>query len=309
MAGPGRPHRNGITLLQLGNMFPDEAYAHKWFESIHWPDGELFCLCCGSGNVYCCKHKEMPFRCRDRKKYFSVKTGMSLLASNLPLQNWVWAIYLESTSLERISSMKLHRDLGITQTTAWFMLQRIRAGLIPNTDTPEGPIEVGEAYLGGLEKNKHEYNKLNAGRGLVNKTTVVGMKDRATEQIRAQVIERTDGATLGGIVDVNAAQGAQLHKDSAIAYKNSDRPHQTVKHSVSEYVNGQARVNGDESFWAVLKRAYHGMYHHESNRHLNRYVAQFAGKLNLRNLDIEEQMQHIVASMVGRKVQYRKLIA
>ena len=308
MASPGRSYRNGIVLLQLTDMFPDEESARKWFEGIHWPDNELFCLRCGSENVYRSKHKEMPFRCRDCKNYFSVKTGTAIQASNLPLKTWVWAIYLEITSLKGISSMKLHRDLGITQTTAWFMLQRIREGLIPNMGAFEGPVEVDEAYFGGLEKNKHNSKKANLGRGPAGKTAVAGMKDRATGQIKAQVIERTDSATLGGFVDENAVVGAHLYTDSATAYKNIDRPHKTVKHSVSEYVNGQAHVNGVESFWAVLKRAYHGVYHHVSKKHLNRYVAQFAGKHNLRDYDTETQMQHIVAGMVGRKVLYRDLV-
>ena len=132
MASQGRSHRNRITLLQLTDMFPDEESSRKWFESIHWPDGELSCLRCGSENVYRCKHKEMPFHCRDCKKYFSVKTDTVIQASNLPLKTWVWAIYVEITGLKGISSMKLHRDLGITQTTAWYMLQRIREGLVPN---------------------------------------------------------------------------------------------------------------------------------------------------------------------------------
>ena len=309
MTSPEPSNKNGITLLQLTDMFPNEKSARKWFESIHWPDKQLFCLRCGSENVHRCKHKQMPFRCRDCKKYFSVKTGTAIQASNLPLKIWVWAIYLEITSLKGISSMKLHRDLGITQTTAWFMLQRIREGLIPDMGAFERPVEVDEAYFGGLEKDKRSSKKTYLGRGPVGKTAVVGMKDRATGQIKAQVIERTDRATLKGFIDENAVEGAQLYTDSATAYRSLDRPHETVNHSISEYVNGQAHVNGIESFWAILKRAYHGVYHHISKKHLNRYVAQFAGKHNLRHYNTIDQMAMIVKGMVGKRLKYRNLVA
>ena len=205
--------------------------------------------------------------------------------------------------------MELHRDIGVTQTTAWFMLQRIREGLIPNMGVFEGPVEVDEAYFGDLEKNKYNSKKATLGRGPVGEAAAVGMKDRTTGQIKAQVVEHADKDTLGEFVDDNAVQGAQLYTDSSTAYKNSDHPHETVKHSVSEYVNGQGHVNEVESFRAVLKRAYHGVYHHVSKKHSNRYVAQFAVKYNLRDLDTETQVQHIVAGMVGRKVLYRELVA
>ena len=305
LAKPGRSHRKGITLLGLTKWIPDEAAARQWFEAIHWPDGTLSCLRCGSMNVYRCKHKERPFRCRDCKKYFSVKTGTALQASNLPLKTWVWAIYLESTSRKGVSSMKLHRDLGVTQTTAWFMLQRIREGLVSNIGAFEGPVEVDEAYFGGLEKNKREWKKANLGRGPVGKMAVVGIKDRATG--KAQVVEDTSAATLQQFVYDSPEINAEVYTDEAAAYKGRvGVQHETVKHSVSEYVNGQAHVNGVESFWAVLKRACHGVYHHVSKKHLNRYVAQFAGKHNLRNLDTEVQMQHIGAGMVGRSLLYRE---
>ena len=310
MAKPGRSHRKGITILELTRRIPDETIALEWFEKIHWPDGNLFCLRCGSVNVYRCRHKEMPFRCRDCKKYFSVKTGTVLQSSNLPLKTWVWAIFLESTSLKGISSMKLHRDLGVTQTTAWFMLQRIREGLVPNADAFEGPVEVDEAYFGGLEKNKHEWKKANLGRGAAGKTAVVGMKDRRTGKVTAEVVENTSAATLQQFVYDNTEIGAIVYTDEAKAYQSMIGVlHEAVKHSVSEYVNGMAHTNGVESFWAVLKRTYHGVYHHISKKHLNRYVAQFAGKNNLRNMDTIDQMQHIVTGMVGRRLLYRELVA
>ena len=168
---------------------------------------------------------------------------------------------------------------------------------------------MDEAYFGGLEKNKRNSKKTNLGCRPVGKTAVVGMKDRATGQIKAQVIERTDRATLRGFIDENAVEGAHLYTDSATAYKNSDRPHETVNHSVSEYVNGQAHVNGIESFWAILKRAYHGVYNHVSKKHLNRYVAQFAGKHNLRDYNTMDQVAMIGKGMVGKRLKYRNLVA
>jgi len=112
------------------------------------------------------------------------------------------------TSLKSVSSMKLHRNLGVTQTTAWITLQRIREELIAILPEEfEGPVEVEEAYFGGLEKNKHEWKKANLGRGQVGKAAVVGMKNRTTGQIKAQVVERTDKATPSDFVDENAAKG------------------------------------------------------------------------------------------------------
>ena len=108
----------------------DEEAARRWFEQVHFPGGDLHCLRCGSGNVYRCKHKTMPFRCRSCKKYFSVKTGTAMEASNLPLRTWIQGLYIEATSPSGVSSLQLAKDLGIHQSNAWFMLHRIREGLM-----------------------------------------------------------------------------------------------------------------------------------------------------------------------------------
>ena len=236
---PGKSHRKGISILQMAEMFPDEQTAHKWFESWIWPTGERACTRCGSLNTHEAKHKTMPYRCRDCRKYFSVKTGSAMESSKLPLQLWAWAIYLEMTSLKGVSSMKLHRDLNIRQATAWFMLHRIREAFADVRMVFDGPVEVDESYFGGLERNKHESKKIRAGRGSVGKTAVVGMKDRVTKRVAARVVDRTDKATLQGLVHEHAAPGAKVYTDETGAYNGLEN-HETVNHSVGEYVRGMA---------------------------------------------------------------------
>ena len=304
----GKSYRKGINVMEMAEMFATEEKAREWFETWIW-GGERCCVRCGSVNTHRASHKTMPYRCRDCRKYFSVRTGTAMERSKVPLRKWAWAIYLEMTNLKGVSSVKLGRDLGVTQTTAWFMQHRIREAFADVAMTFDGPVEVDEAYFGGLERNKHESKKQKRGRGTVGKTAVVGMKDRATKRVAARVVDRTDKATLQGFVDDHAAPDATAYTDGTSAYKSMDRPHESVQHSVGEYVRGKAHTNGVESFWSMLKRAHKGVYHKLSAKHLQRYVSEFAGRQNIRELDTLAQMQHVVAGMVGRRLMYKDLTA
>lgn len=304
---PGRNRRKGISLRQLFRIFPDNKTAEQWFIKTRWPHG-VACPLCGSLSVQTgAKHKTMPFRCRDCRKRFSVRTESAMEASNLGYQTWAIAIYLLTTSLKGVSSMKLHRDLNITQKSAWHLAHRLRDAWLDDGGQFSGPVEVDETYMGGKERNKHDHKKLNAGRGAVGKTAVLGIKDRTTKQVSAHVVEETDRLTLQGFVHYFVEDGATIYTDEHGAYDGLPN-HETIKHSIGEYVRGQAHTNGVESFWALLKRGYYGTYHKMSRKHLFRYIKEFEARTNMRGEDTLEQMAMVVRGLDRKRLRYCDLI-
>ena len=313
---PGKAHREGVTLVELMDMFPTEEAATTWFEDIIWPNGR-HCPKCGSERTREASHAKMPYWCTDCRSYFSVRTNTPMARSKVPLRKWAIAIYLCLTSLKSVSSMKLQRDIGVSQPTAWFMLQRIREAWAEDDDDElDGPVEVDETYMGGERKNmsnaqRKALREVNVGRGAVGKMAVVGIKDRNSGEVRAEVVTSTDGETLQSFVRENTEPGATVYTDEAAAYKGLAREfdHEGVRHSVSQYVRGQAHINGMESFWSMLKRAHDGTFHKISPKHLQRYVCEFAGKYNIRDSGTLVHMRDTVARMIGRNLFYRDLIA
>ena len=308
---PGKAFRKGISLVEMFRMFPDDATAEAWFAETRWPNGPA-CPYCGSTHVLSgAKHATMPYRCREKgcRKRFSLKTGTVMEASNIGYQKWAIAIYLALTSLKSVSSMKLHRDLEITQKSAWHMAHRLRRSFEVKGAPFTGPVEVDESHFGGKRKNMSNAKRRRlkgTGRGAVGKTAVVGMRDRSTNQVRAKVVERKP--TLQGFVVEHTVPDATVYSDDASAYSGLPREHEAVKHSVSEYVRGMAHTNGIESFWAMLERAHKGTFHKFSPKHLDRYVQEFVGRHNIRISDTSDQMRCLAKSMDGKRLKYRDLI-
>ena len=231
---PGRSHRTGITIMELLRMFPDDAAAESWFEKQRWPEGR-FCPECGSVNtVSVASRKPMPYRCRDCRRHFSVRKGTVMQSSKLGLQKWAIALYMMTTGIKGTSSMKLYREVGIRQATAWFLMQRIREGFLNGCDNPFlGPVEADETYIGGKRKNMPaKKRKKLTGRGTVGKVAVAGVKDRGSKQVSAAVVEKTDAGTLQKFVSDRTEPTAMVYTDESVAYAGIPRKHETVNHSV-----------------------------------------------------------------------------
>ena len=308
---PGRSEREGLSLPELFAIFPDDATAEKWFEKQRWPNG-IACPECGSLRYAVVKNrKPMPYRCKDCRKYFSVRKGMVMQSSKLGYQKWAIAIYLVATSLKGISSMKLHRELKVRQPTAWHLAQRIREGFVAGRTLMSGPVEVDETYFGGKRRNMNKAKRAELeGRGATGKAAVVGAKDRITKQVSVKVVNDTGQETLQGFVRDNAAPGAQVYTDGSSSSLGMDEyGHDSVNHSVGEYVKGQVHTNGIESLWSMLKRGYVGTYHKMSFKHLHRYVNEFAGRQNIREFGTLKQMALLVRGMDGKVLHYKDLIA
>ncbi len=311
--GPGKANRKGLSLVEITAMFPTDAAAEEWFAARRWPQG-AFCPHCGSLNVQRgIKHKTMTHRCREcpDRRMFSLKTGSIMEGTKLGYRVWAIAYFLMATNLKGVSSMKLHRDLGISQKAAWHLEHRIRTALDAGASTGfAGPVEADETFIGGKRKNMpNRKRKELTGRGGVGKTIIAGAKDRETNAVTARVVPDATAKTLHGFVAEAAAPEATVYTDDARAYLGLPRKHEAVNHSVGEYVRGQAHTNGIESFWSMLKRGYQGTFHHFSEKHMDRYIGEFAGRHNIRPLDTVDMMGRMVDGGAGKRLRWRDLVA
>jgi transposase-like protein len=304
--------RSTISTFQLFEKFPNEASAYAYVEKRLWPNGPVCPRCKaveriskrekGRTGLYCCN------ACQ---REFTVKIGTIFEDSKVPMHKWLYAMYLVVTARKGISSLQLGKEVGITQKSAWFVLQRLRTACGQNKAILQGIVEVDETFIGGLERNKHANKKLNEGRGAVGKTAVIGMRQRGGDTI-AMPIARNDGNTILGEINKAVSKGTRIMTDDHRSYSglaDMEFKHESVNHSGGEYARGEANTNGIESVWAVLKRGVHGTFHHVSKKHLDRYVDEFTFRLNAGKVSRHtlQRLDSFVDAIAGKRITYTQL--
>ncbi len=278
-----------MNLISVFNQFPDQQSCIDHLEGIRWPE-KAACPLCASDRVArkVEGHKVGRWNCHACKSSFNVLSGTIFQKTKIPLQKWFLAISLMANAKKSLSSYQLARDLELTQQSAWFMQQRIRAAMASSDgELLQGIIEADETYLGGKEGNKHESKKQHSGRGPTGKTPVVGALEREG-QVRAKVADDTKGRTVLGFISQSVeVSESSLITDEYTAYVNAHNlmPHRTVNHSAGQYVDEHDKTlhtNTIEGFWSLLKRAWYGSHHKYTKGWSPLFVAEAVWKYNHR---------------------------
>jgi transposase-like protein len=296
-------------------IFTDESKAREYLEAVRWPNGAICPHCGCTENITRLagkSHRAGLHQCNNCREHFTVTVGTVYERSKIPLNKWLLATHLMCSSKKGISAHQLHRMLGITYKSAWFMAHRIRESM---TTTPTGQlgggggiVEADETYWG----NKKPYG--NNPKGWGHKMKIVSLVEREG-QVRSFHVPSVNGATLKPILQEHIAKDANLMTDEAKYYVKAGKEfasHETVQHNVGEYARGNVTTNTVEGFFSILKRGLVGTFHHVGEQHLQRYVSEFDFRYNHRKaLGVTDAERTIAAlkGISGKRLTYRRINA
>ncbi len=310
---------NFKSLPQLLDYFKKEETCVKYYAQLRW-NGNPVCPHCGSEKPYATTR---GYKCSNNECYkkFTVKVGTIFENSKIPFRIWFAAIYLCTSHKKGISSVQLAIDLNITQKTAWFVLHRIREML--KTQAPEmlgdngNMVESDATHIGGKEKNKHKSKRRNTlepelkndGTPYKRKNIVIGIIERNGKVVLKHVSSETPNNMVPFVQDY-VPQGARIITDEHFGYSELNKvyTHETVNHSLRVYVQGEKHTNTIENFWSVLKRGLYGVYHQVSDKHLERYLTEFAARFNARHTSPYQNFNTFLQQSEGGLL-YKNLIA
>lgn len=303
----------GTDLISLFERFPNGLAAAEYLETLRWPNGPV-CPHCGESErkPYRLKSKTRRlWKCAACRKQYTVTVGSIFESSHIPLHKWVIAFHLLCASKKGMSSHQLHRMLGITYKSAWFMTHRIRLAMeqSPFQERLRGVVEADETYIGGDEQKRKKADKRGKqGRG-TDKAPVLALVQRGGT-VRSFHVADVTGATLKGAIRRNVAVSARIMTDQWRGYGRLGEEfadHQVVNHSHGEYVRGEAHTNTAENYFSILQRGIDGVYHHVSKAHLGRYLAEFDFRYNNRialGVDDAERTRRALSMTGGKRLMY-----
>lgn len=307
------------TLLEAIKYFSDEQVCIDTVAAMRWPDG-VTCPDCSAPTPYYLKTAKR-WKCRACKRQFSVKQGSIFEDSPISLSKWLPTLWLICNCKNGISSYEVARDLGVTQKTGWFMLQRLRlvlkhlgidAKLGLNADC--GPTEIDETFVGGRVQNMHKHKRIQSVAKGGNKTVVFGMLERGG-RVKAMTLPGRKKQHIDPAMTANIQEGAHIITDEFATYDVLETPyHREIINHTTNYVSGQIHTNGIENFWALLKRGLRGTYISVTPKHLDRYIDEQVYRFNNRAtkdnpLNDADRFTLALTQVAGRRLTYKQLIA
>jgi transposase-like protein len=302
------------TLIEAIRHFSNPEVCVRFVAELRWPEGRPVCPKCG-GTEHSYLTTRHLFKCKACKKQFSVKVGTIFEDSPLGLDKWLAAIWLIANAKNGVSSYEIHRALGVTQKSAWFMLHRIRLAMqVGNFEKMSGTTEADETYIGGKAKNMHKARRerVITGTGGSGKSIVMGLLERHTDtkasRVKAKVVPNAKRGTVQAEVRAHVEPGSEVFTDALRSYTGLDDQyvHDVIDHAES-YVRGRVHTNGMENFWSLLKRMVRGTYIHLAPWHLDRYLDEQTMRFNERGGNDGDRFRQVTAGIVGKRLTYKRL--